>query len=373
MYFRKKINIFAELKRRLTMDKIIIKGYKSFGELDFNLRNINLLIGANGAGKSNFLSLFEMLGRIFNQGLEQYVAMKGGVDKFLHQGRKVTSVIETQIAQDKCSYKLSLIEADGKLLVHREQLGYKEADTWDYATISAFVPEAKIKTYSGMERADYVKEYLGQIRRFHFHDTGSRSKFASECHVKNDAQTLYEHGENLAPILYRIQQENPMVYRRIVQVIQSVAPYFLDFYFNPSPADTMRLLWQDRFSTMIYGPNDFSDGTIRFIALVVLFMQPWLPKVIIIDEPELGLHPVAIQKLSGLIKIAAQRGTQIIIATQSAELISNFDPEDVVTVNQKEGMTQMERLNSEELSHWLDDYTLGDLWKQNILKGGQPR
>lgn len=355
------------------MDKIIIKGYKSFEEINFNLRKINLLIGSNGAGKSNFLSLFELLGRAYNQGLEQYVALRGGVDKFLHQGRKTTNVIETQISQDRNSYKLSLIEADGKLLVQSEQLGYRYAGSWDYATIATFVPEAKIKTYNGMKRGDYVKEYLGQIRKFHFHDTGNRSPFASECHVKNDAQTLYEHGENLAPILFRIQQENPLVYRRIVQVIQSVAPYFSDFYFNPSPAETLRLLWQDKYSTMIYGPNDFSDGTIRFIALVVLFMQPWLPKVIIIDEPELGLHPVAIQKLSGLIKIAAQRGSQIIMATQSAELISNFDPEDVVTVNQKAGVTVLERLDSEELSHWLDEYTLGDLWKQNILKGGQPR
>lgn len=355
------------------MDRIIIKGYKSFEEISFNLRKINLLIGSNGAGKSNFLSLFELLGRTFNQGLEQYVALKGGVDKFLHQGRKVTSIIETQIIQERNSYKLSLIEADGKLLVQNEQLGYRYTDSWDFETIATFVPETKIKTYGGMKRGDYVREYLGQIRKFHFHDTGNRSPFASECHVRNDAQTLYEHGENLAPILFRIQQENPLVYRRIVQVIQSVAPYFLDFYFNPSPAETLRLLWQDKYSTVIYGPNDFSDGTIRFIALVVLFMQPWLPKLIIIDEPELGLHPVGIQKLSGLIKIAAQRGTQIIIATQSAELISNFDPEDVVTVNQKDGMTHMERLDSQELSHWLDEYTLGELWKQNILKGGQPR
>lgn len=102
-------------------------------------------------------------------------------------------------------------------------------------------------------------------------------------------------------------------------------------------------------------------------------MQPWLPRVIIIDEPELGLHPVAIEKLSGLIKMAAQKGTQVIVATQSAELISNFEPEDVLTVNQNEDGTTINRLNSEELAHWLDDYTLGDLWKQNIMKGGQPR
>ena len=152
-----------------------------------------------------------------------------------------------------------------------------------------------------------------------------------------------------------------------------MAPYLSDFYFQPTEADMVRLQWPAKYSSMIYGPPDLSDGTIRFIALTVLFMQPWLPRVIIIDEPELGLHPVAIEKLSGLIKMAAQKGTQVIVAAQSAELISNFEPEDVLTVDQNEDGTTINRLNSEELAHWLEDYTLGDLWKQNIMKGGQPR
>ena len=355
------------------MDKITIKGYKSFQDISFDLKRQNLLIGSNGAGKSNFLSLFEMLGRVFNQSLASYIATKGGVDKFLFHGRKETENIEIKIFQGVNSYTLNLQEADGKFVVASELLGYRSFGKWDETEISNYVSEARIKMYNGLKRGDYIKEYLSQIRKFHFHDTGNRSPFASECHVVNDAQMLYEHGENLAPILFRIMKEKPQVYRRIVQIIQSVAPYFSDFYFTQSPADTMRLLWQDKYSTMIYGPNDLSDGTVRFIALVVLFMQPWLPKIIIIDEPELGLHPVAIQKLAGLIKIAAQKGAQIIIATQSAELISNFTPEDIVTVNQSNGLTELHRLNSDELSHWLDDYTLGDLWKQNILKGGQPR
>lgn len=163
-----------------------------------------------------------------------------------------------------------------------------------------------------------------------------------------------------------------MVYKRIVKVIQSVAPFFHDFYFMPNEDNGIRLQWRDKYSEVIYGPNDLSDGTLRFIALTVLFMQPNLPKVIVIDEPELGLHPVAIEKLAGLIKIAANRGTQVIAATQNAELISNFKPEDILTVDQREGETQIERLNAEDLSQWLNEYTIGDLWKQRIMKGGQP-
>ena len=356
------------------MDSIRILGYKSFKKLEVQLRPINLLIGANGAGKSNFLSLFEMLGNIYEKRLGAYVAQVGGVDKLLYQGRKVTDNISLELKQDKNFYQLELMESDGKLMIQNEAVGYdKTPAAFESVNISQYADESKLKEYVGTRSGDYLNEYISQIRKFHFHDTGRRSPFTADSHIVNDAYRMYEHGENLAAILYRIQREKPMAYRRIIRVVQSVAPYFSDFYFQPTEADMVRLQWQDKYSSMIYGPTDLSDGTIRFIALTVLFMQPWLPRVIIIDEPELGLHPVAIEKLSGLIKMAAQKGTQVIVATQSAELISNFEPEDVLTVNQNEDGTTINRLNSDELAHWLEDYTLGDLWKQNIMKGGQPR
>lgn len=351
------------------MDSIKIQGYKSFKNLSVQLHPINLLIGANGAGKSNFLSLFEMLGNIYEKRLGAYVAKVGGVNKLFYQGLKQTEKIEIGIGQTPNSYVLSLTESDGKLLIAHEKLRYFSS-TID---IGKFQEEAGLKDYDGLRRGDYIKGYISQICKFHFHDTGRRSPFTADSHIVNDAYRMYEHGENLAAILYRIQREKPMAYKRIIRVIQSVAPYFSDFFFQPTEADTVRLQWQDKYSSMIYGPTDLSDGTIRFIALTVLFMQPWLPRVIIIDEPELGLHPVAIEKLAGLIKMAAQKGTQVIVATQSAELISSFEPEDVLTVNQNEDGTTIERLNRENLERWLDEYTLGDLWKQNILKGGQPR
>ncbi len=355
------------------MDSIRIFGYKSFKKLSVQLHPINLLIGANGAGKSNFLSLFEMLGNIYEKRLGAYVAQVGGVDKFLYQGRKVTDRIAVNLLIAKSEYDLVLLESDGKLIVEREVVRcYDDVCPLDLvrkSVITEFQSESSLKDH----KEEDLSNYISQIRKFHFHDTGRRSPFTSDSHIVNDAYRMYEHGENLAAILYRIQREKPMAYRRIIRVIQSVAPYFSDFYFQPTEADMVRLQWQDKYSPMIYGPTDLSDGTIRFIALTVLFMQPWLPRVIIIDEPELGLHPVAIEKLSGLIKMAAQKGTQVIVATQSAELISNFEPEDVLTVNQNEDGTTINRLNSEELAHWLEDYTLGDLWKQNIMKGGQPR
>lgn len=355
------------------MDYIKISGYKSFKNLAVQLHPINLLIGANGAGKSNFLSLFEMLSNVYDKKLASYVMQVGGVDKLLYQGRKVTEHIDLELGQNQKCYQLSLMESDGKLMIQNETVGTSSDSSFESVSINQYSDESQLKEYMQTNAGEYLNEYISQIRKFHFHDTGRRSPFTADSHIVNDAYRMYEHGENLAAILYRIQREKPMAYRRIIRVIQSVAPYFSDFYFQPTEADTVRLQWQDKYSSMIYGPTDLSDGTIRFIALTVLFMQPWLPKVIIIDEPELGLHPVAIAKLSGLIRMAAQKGTQVIVATQSAELISNFEPEDILTVDQNEEGSVIKRLDRQTLERWLDEYTLGDLWKQNIMRGGQPR
>lgn len=351
------------------MYKIEIKGYKSFQNLTLDLLPINILIGSNGSGKSNFLSFFEFLNRLYEQKLTEYVALGGGIDKYFFQGSKITDTICATVYFECNSYSFELKEGDNKFIFSKEKLGYYGS----YSDIASFGNEANIKSYNGLSRGEYIRNYLSEIKKYHFHDTGKSSPFTKESHIVNDVYYLYEKGENLAAFLYGIRENSPITYKRIVRVIQSIAPYFSDFYFNVSAADTVRLQWTDKFSSTIYGPTDLSDGTVRFIALTTLFLQPIPPKVIIIDEPELGLHPLAIQKLAGLIKSVANRGTQVIIATQSADLITNFDAENVITVNQTEGVSVMERLRPESLESWLEDYTLGDLWKQNILRGGQPR
>ena len=351
------------------MDRIEIKGYKPFKDLALDLLPSNILIGSIGSGKSNFLSFFEFLNRLYEQKLTEYVALNGGIDKYFFQGSKITDTIEATIYFKCNSYSFELQEGDNRFVFLKEGLGYYQS----YSDIALFGNEANIKSYSGLSRGEYIRKYLSEIKKYHFHDTGKSSPFTKESHIVNDTYFLYEKGGNLAAFLYGIREKEPIVYKRIIRVIQSIAPYFSDFYFNVSAAETVRLQWTDKFSSTIYGPTDLSDGTIRFIALATLFLQPVPPKVIIIDEPELGLHPLAIQTLAGMIKSAAAKGTQVIIATQSADLITNFDAEDVITVNQTDGVSVMKRHSSEELNAWLDDYTLGDLWKQNILKGGQPK
>lgn len=351
------------------MDYIEISGYKSIKDERIELNPINILIGANGSGKSNFISFFTFLNRLFNKKLNDYIEISGGANKILHKGKKNTESISLKVAFDnnKNGYSAVLVSGvDGFVFVD-ENLIYKGND-WNISNSSK---EALIKT-SNIHRAKYIIQYLNGFRKYHFHDTSDKSPFSIFSNIDNDIYFLYSDGSNLASFLYNIQETDKIVYNKILKTIKSIAPYFSDFFLQPNNENNVRLQWTDRFSETIYGATDLSDGTIRFIALTVLFMQPTLPDTIIIDEPELGLHPTAIAKLAGMIKSVSKKGCQVIIATQSTDLISYFQPEDIITVDQINGESKFRRLDSESLSLWLEDYTIDDLWKRNIISTGQP-
>ncbi len=354
------------------MNKIDIKGYKSIKELSLELRPINILIGANGSGKSNFLSFFDFLKQVYNRNLQEFVALKG-IDTFLHKGDKITQDISTHLYfKNTNGYSFTIKKGESGFIFTEEGMWYSNNPyAGNNAPIASFGPESALR-FQTMPRATYIREYLDQLAKYHFHDTGENSPFNKESNVDNDKYSLYEKGSNLAAFLFNIWRENPLVYNLIVKTIQSIAPYFLDFFFRPESNGNLKLRWQSKYSSNIYGVNDFSDGTIRFIALTVLFMQPAMPETIIIDEPELGLHPTAITKLAGLIKSVAAKKCQVIVATQSTDLISHFEPEDVITVDQINGESVFERLDSAKLKTWLEDYTIDDLWKRNIITTGQP-
>ncbi|MDR0603834.1 MAG: AAA family ATPase [Bacteroidales bacterium] len=352
------------------MDYIEIEGYKSIKKQRIDLKDINILIGSNGSGKSNFISFFEFLNRLCNRTLNNYVALKGGEDKILYNGQKTTDKISFKIEfnNGENGYAAVLQVGDTGLIFTEERLIYKGDDR---VNISHASREANLKVTDNY-RAKNIITYLNGFRKYHFHDTGEKSPFTQMSNIENDIYYLYEKGENIAAFLYNIREKHVIVYNRIVDMIQRVAPYFSDFYLQPNSEKLLRLQWKDKYSNIIYGVNDLSDGTIRFIALAILFLQPNLPETIIIDEPELGLHPIATAKLAGMIKSAVSKECQIILATQSADLISYFQPENMLTVDQINGESIFKRLDTNSLAIWLEDYTIDDLWKRNIITSGQP-
>lgn len=349
------------------LDRIIIEGYKSIKRTELSLRPINILIGSNGVGKSNFISFFRLVNYIYEQRLQNYT-MQNRAESLLHYGIKHTKEIKGYLQFSANAYSFTLQPRDnGSLFLAEEKSIYRQ---------NAFVFQNREESFikeSPQMRDQWLRAYLQSYTIYHFHDTSIGSPLRSEPDI-NDNRSLKNDGGNLPAYLYMMQQKYPKTVKRIEIIIRSVMPYFERFDLQPLPfGNTIDLAWNDvNAPDKYFSGNDLSDGSIRFIALATLLMQPVLPKVIIIDEPELGLHPVAISKLSGLIKSAAARGCQIIISTQSVNLINNFEPEDIITVDRQDGQSVFNRLDSVGLEKWLNDYSLGDLWTKSIING-QPK
>jgi predicted ATPase len=142
----------------------------------------------------------------------------------------------------------------------------------------------------------------------------------------------------------------------------------------PEDTDMIRLEWLQKGSDYPFLARQLSDGTLRFICLAAVLVPNnfvYSPTVLF-DEPELGLHPYALTLLASLFEQLARQNRQVIVSTQSAQLLNEFSPEDVIVVERTQGESVFRRLDSAQLSGWLEDYTLGDLWQKNVL-GGRPR
>jgi len=360
---------------------ITIKGYKSIASIEsLKLGAINVLIGANGSGKSNFIGAFSFLHAIREGRLQEYVIKAGGAERVLHFGSKVTDRIDLHIDfRDGINqYSLSLHPTESDRLVPNSEYAYY----WDKSNYpspySTFVAGMGLEAGIGAEKNDqkvarYVRKRLDSWRVYHVHDTGFTSPLKKTADV-DDNRYLRPEGTNLAAFLYYLKKKHDSAYGMICQTVRNVAPFFDDFVLEPQKLnpDKIRLEWRHKGSDAYFDASALSDGTLRFIALATLFLQPenLRPSVILVDEPELGLHPYAITLFASLVKQAAVR-TQVILSTQSSSLVDHFEPEDVLVADRVDGGTQLTRLDSDRLEPWLENYSLGQLWEKNEI-GGRP-
>lgn len=357
------------------LNQITIEGYKSIQKLEkFKLQNINILIGANGAGKSNFISVFKMLNLLLNKKLQQHTQDKGP-DNFLYFGRKKTERIFFDFTFSPNSYKITLIPTqENRLMIEDEHIVFYGDHKDVVDPIGANILESNLseaRNHSQYPRvADYVIRSIKKWKLHHFHDTGDTAKMKGMCEA-NDNLTLKEDAQNIAAYLKMLHDQYFDHYQQILHAIQDVAPFFGGFVFRD--LETIQLEWFDKNDPDTpFKAHMLSDGTLRFICLATLLMQPMalLPDTIIIDEPELGLHPYALKVLSEIIKRVAET-KQIIISSQSVELINHFETDDIIVVDREENQSIFKRLNSEKLKSWLEEYTLGEIWASNLI-GGRP-
>lgn len=366
------------------LDKLTIKGFKSIRTLeDFELTNLNVLIGGNGAGKSNFIDFFRMLRAMMelplpgltSANLNAYITDGGGSDDFLFNGPKITEQIEVETRFGPNGYRFKLAPtADDTFIINDEARYFKggTAGWWGLGSGSATPQLLKDKDKRGVTGgrnvASYVYDSISSWKIYHFHDT-SKVAPMRRFETIDDCDYLRFDAANIAPFLLGLRNNEESAYNQIVDTIRLVTPFFNDFILKPSKNEKIRLLWKQKGSDYPLKPHHLSDGTLRFICLTTALLQPDPPSTIIIDEPELGLHPYAIEILAELIE-ATSKKTQLIVSTQSPSLVDYFEPKNIIVVNRKKGASVFKRLIKSELSSWLEDYSLGDLWRKNIVTGG---
>jgi predicted ATPase len=363
------------------LKSIRIRGFKSIRELNLELRPLNVLIGANGAGKSNLLSFFEMLGDIRTGSFRNYVAASGRAHSLLHFGPKQTNEIEAALLfeteQGSIDYRFRLLPgAADSMYFGAEGVEVVSGKSGHATTLRLGTGHPESLLLDASQRhaeAREVYQLLSGCRMYHFHDTSATARARHYSTVTNDS-SLLPYAGNLPAMLYRFRErERGPAYRRIVATIRQLLPQFGDFVLEPtgSNRDEVILNWRESGSDIVFGPHQLSDGSLRAISLTTLLLQPadLLPHLVVIDEPELGLHPAAKNILAGLLKSASQR-CQLIVATQSPELVDAFEPEDVVVVEREERQSVFRRLSTAALEDWLKEYTLGQLWEKNVFGGG---
>lgn len=364
------------------IEQVIINNYKSIRELKLPLNRLNVLIGSNGVGKSNFISFFELTKAIYEQRFGSYTLAKGGIDNLLYHGRKSSTEIYGLIDFDDTNaffFKLKPAQSNkGFIEVAGDCFnGWNDTDKqyskWHSIIIDSAHEESTLKTKENeTSRLKHIGRRLKSFTVYHFHDTSPTSEMRGMCEV-NDNKQLRDNGANLAAYLYMLEHTDEKAFRLIEGVVRSIAPYFKRFNLKPdqiSP-NKITLEWEEVNSDMYLNGYSFSDGTLRFIALATLLLQSNLPEIIIIDEPELGLHPAAINKFAALVRKASKK-SQVIISTQSTNLVNCFEVEDIIVVDREDNQSVFKHLSADDLSVWLDDYeySISDLWEKNII-GGQ--
>ena len=363
------------------IDRITIRGFKSIQELvDFPLRNLNVIVGANGAGKSNFVQLFRLVRNMLQKNLQEYTVQHGGAASFLFNGLKTTRQIQAEFQFGDNSYRFALVPtADDKFAVS-ESRRYLDRSwfSFSFAASESRLEDDKDDKSSVFPEYDgpghYVHAAISRWMIYHFHDTSDHAPMRGFSIVE-DNEYLREDAANIAPFLRRLKNgtlQERRSYKRIVETIRLVMPFFDDFLLEPvksGPADRVRLSWRQKGSDYPFQPYHLSDGSIRFICLATALLQPDPPSTIIIDEPELGLHPQAVGIVAELMKVASS-ATQVIAATQSPQLLDAFEIEDIVVARRRDGSTVFERLAPADYSEWIGDLAPAALWANNVIEGG---
>ncbi len=360
------------------LDRITIRGFRSIRALEnFELKNLNVLIGANGAGKSNLISFFRLLRSLMENDLDGYIRESGGVGDLLFRGRKTTRRMHFETRFGPRGHRFDIEETPRKYALTHEARYFEpgQHDWWELGDS----PDGRSRLVEEVEsdpegQGRYSLPVCQAVRAwtiYHFHDTSATAGMRHD-EIVEDNERLRRDGRNVAPFLLRLRTSAPSAYREILEACRLVVPYLDDFLLQPErfgPKVKVRLSWRARGSDYPMQPHQLSDGSIRFVCLAAALLQPNPPSAIVVDEPELGLHPAAIHILGELVQ-SASRKARVIAATQSPLFVDCFSIDDIVVVSLRNGESRFERLDERDFQKWLEEYSTGELWTKNVISGG---
>ena len=371
------------------IDYVRVRGFRSLADIEIDgLPRVAVLIGANGSGKSNFIRFFEMMSWMLrSRHLAEFIERQGGADDQLFGGSKRSPVMDAMVTMrtdaGRNDYEFALSHAHpDRFIFTKEQFRFSRAgfDTEaDWQPLGSGHPEAKIveaaqsPKFVGVnpQTAKFLVNLLRNCSVHQFHDTSDSSNFKQRWDSE-DNNYLRTHGGNLAAVLLRLEREDIRRFDLICRHIGRILPIFDRFQIEESYGK-VSLRWKAKGTDKTFGAHLTSDGSLRFFALVTLLNLPseMLPDVLLLDEPELGLHPAAVDLIAHMVmRLAEDR--QVILATQSPLLVDAFSLDQIVVLDLRDGRTECRKLNQDDYRRWLDeDFTPGELWRKNLL-GGRP-
>ncbi|MFW5653373.1 MAG: AAA family ATPase [Planctomycetota bacterium] len=365
-----------------SLDRLTIHGFKSIRALDnFELRPLNVLISANGAGKSNFVDFFRMLRAFVDEALQANFVRMHDPEGLFFLGPKVTASLIGRLRFGENLYEFTLVPSTGgRVFIESERAQYTGAG--GHAPLKALATggfESVLKARRNEPSASgaphgvpwHVFSAISSWTVYHFHDTSFLAPMRREQSLHDNLQ-LRPDASNIAAWLYAQREQSEDLYTLIRDTVRLAAPFLDDFLLRPrmrGQNEMIALECTQRGSDFPFQAHQLSDGTLRLICLTATLMQAEMPSAIIIDEPELGLHPVALGIVADLIRAAAAR-TQVIVATQSPTLLDYFEAEDVIVVDREGNESVFRRLDAPSLAEWLQDYSFGELWQKNVFDGG---
>lgn len=359
-----------------------VAGFRSLRDVTVDLTPVTVLIGPNGAGKSNVLWALEMVRMLAYGGLQRFVSERGGASFLMHYGPKKTPIVELTLefetTEGENLYDARLAYgADESLIFVEETAGYRKTpdEPWHRTMLGAGHRESALgHTMPKDVTAKTVQFLLRQINFYHFHDTSRASPLRTRSFAGTVGEYLRSDGANLPTFLESLKNSSDpgkvAAWKRMTGLLRRVTPFITEVVPTVTEHGVI-LQWRDDRGEL-FSPAHLSDGTLRLMALFAALAQPeaTMPMVSCIDEPELGLHPAAIEALCGLVSSVTAR-RQVIVSTQSPAVLDHFTPEDVIVAERHDGATELRRLDAAALAGWLEDYSLADLYDKNVL-GGRP-